>query len=83
MFLITHPLQYFSRKKSCLMLRKNIVEVSISGRNITSLRFADGIDALAEEEQKLEAPVESIENSKKKKKTAKGIRGRSVLRRQN
>ena len=35
-------------------------KVSIGGRNITNLRFADDIDALAEEEQELEALVESI-----------------------
>ena len=35
-------------------------KVSIGGRNITSLRFADDIDALAEEEQELEALVESL-----------------------
>ena len=29
-------------------------KVSIGGRNITNLRFADDIDALAEEEQELE-----------------------------
>ena len=34
-------------------------KVSIGGRNITNLRFADDIDALAEEEQELEALVES------------------------
>ena len=33
--------------------------LSISGRNISNLRFADDIDALAEEEQELEALVES------------------------
>ena len=32
-------------------------KVSIGGRNITNLRFADDIDALAEEEQELEALV--------------------------
>ena len=32
-------------------------EVSIGGRNITSLRVTDDIDALAEEEQELEALV--------------------------
>ena len=32
---------------------------SSGGRNITNLRFADDIDALAEEEQELEALVES------------------------
>ena len=34
-------------------------KVSIGGRNITNFRFADDIDALAEEEQELEALVES------------------------
>ena len=34
-------------------------KVSIGGRNSTNLRFADDIDALAEEEQELEALVES------------------------
>ena len=32
-------------------------------RNITNLRFADDIDALAEEEQELEAPVESLDKT--------------------
>ena len=36
-------------------------KVSIGGRNITNLRFADDIDALAEEEQALEALVESLD----------------------
>ena len=35
-------------------------KVSIGGRNITNLQFADDIDALAEEEQELEALVESL-----------------------
>ena len=35
-------------------------KVSIGGRNITNLRFADDIDVLAEEEQELEALVESL-----------------------
>ena len=35
-------------------------KVSIGGRNITNLVFADDIDALAEEEQELEALVESL-----------------------
>ena len=38
-------------------------KVSIGGRNITNLRFADGIDALAEEEQELEALVESLDKT--------------------
>ena len=38
-------------------------KVSIDGRNITNLRFADDIDALAEEEQELEALVESLDKT--------------------
>ena len=38
-------------------------KVSIGGRNITNLRFADDIDALAEEEQGLEALVESLDET--------------------
>ena len=52
-------------------------KVSIGGRNITNLRFADDIDALAEEEQELEALVESLE------KPAQDIKWRSVQRRPN
>ena len=37
--------------------------VSIGGRNITNLEFADDIDALAEEEQELEALVESLDKT--------------------
>ena len=36
-------------------------KVSVGGRNISNLRFADDIDALAEEEQELEALVESLD----------------------
>ena len=49
--------------------------VSIGGKNITNLRFADDIDALAEEEQKLEALVST--------KSAQRIRWRYVPRRPN
>ena len=38
-------------------------KVSIGDRNITNLRFADGTDALAEEEQELEALVESLDKT--------------------
>ena len=38
-------------------------KVSIGGRIITHLLFADDIDALAEEEQKLEALVESLDKT--------------------
>ena len=36
-------------------------KVSMSARNITNLRFADDIDALAKEEQGLEALVENLD----------------------
>ena len=49
-------------------------KVSIGGINITNLWFADDIDALAEEEQELEALVGSLD------KLAQGIRWRSVQR---
>ena len=39
---------------------EHVGKVNIGGRNITNLRFADDIDALAEEEQELEALVESL-----------------------
>ena len=38
-------------------------KVSIGGRNITNLRFADDIDTLAEEQQELEALVESLDKT--------------------
>ena len=50
----------FFSNGSCLMPLEEHGKVSIGGRNITNLRFADDIDALAEEEQELEALVESL-----------------------
>ena len=38
-------------------------KVSLGGRNITTLRFADNTDALAEVEQELEALVESLDKT--------------------
>ena len=38
-------------------------KVSIGGRNITNLRLPDDIDVLAEEEQELEALVESLDKT--------------------
>ena len=38
-------------------------KVSIDGRNITSLRFADDIDALDKEERELEALVENFDRT--------------------
>ena len=44
-------------------LEEHDEKVGIGGRNITNLRFADDIDALAEEEQELEALVESLDKT--------------------
>ena len=46
-------------------------KTSIGGTNITNLRFADDIDALAEEEQELEALVESLDKTSVGNRTGK------------
>ena len=53
---VTHLLQRIMSNA----LEEHDEKVCISGRNITNLRFADDRDALAEEEQELEALVESL-----------------------
>ena len=52
-------------------------KVNIGDRNITNLRFVDDTDALAEQQQSLETPVENLD------KMAQDIRWSSVLRRPN
>ena len=47
-------------------LEEYVRRVSIGGRNITNLEFADDIDALAEKEQELEALVESLDKTYKR-----------------
>ena len=44
-------------------LEEHDEKASMGGRNITRLRFADGIGALAEEEQELEDLVESLDKN--------------------
>ena len=44
-------------------LEEHDEKISIGGRTITNLRFADGIDALAEEDQKLEALFEGLDKT--------------------
>ena len=44
-------------------LKEHNGKVSIGGRNITNLRFADDTEALAEEKQELEALVESLDKT--------------------
>ena len=54
----------FFSNGSCLMPWKNMMgRLVIGGRNITNLRFADDIDALADEEQELEALIESLDKT--------------------
>ena len=42
----THPLQHFSLSNMSNALKEHDGKVSIGGRNITNLRFADDIDAV-------------------------------------
>ena len=58
---VTYPLQHFYGRLMSDALEKHDGKVSIGGRKITSLRFADDTDALAEEQQELEALVESFD----------------------
>ena len=44
-------------------LEEHDEKVSMGGKNITNLRFADDIVALAEEEQELEALIESLDKT--------------------
>ena len=59
----THPLQHFLERIMSDALEEHDGKASIGGRNITNLRFADDIDALAEEEQELEALVGSLDKT--------------------
>ena len=63
-----HSLQYFLKKIMSDALEEHDGKVSLGGRTITNLRFADDIDALAEEKQELEAPVESLDKTCKRYK---------------
>ena len=50
---LTHPLQHISGKDHDRCLRNHEGTVSIGGRTITNLRFADYIEGLAEKEEEL------------------------------
>ena len=43
---VTHPLQHFFERIMSDSLEEHDGKVSIGGRNITNLRFADDIDVL-------------------------------------
>ena len=53
----------FHERIMSYVLEEHDGKVRIGGRNITKLRFADDIDAVAEEEQELEALVESLDKT--------------------
>ena len=59
----THPLKYFFERIISDILEEYEGKVIIDGRNITSLRFTDDTDSLVEEEQELEALVDSLDNT--------------------
>ena len=95
MFSFTHPFQHFFLERIMSdALQENDGKVSIGERTISKLRFADNINALAEEKQELETIVESLnrictrckleisaEKTKLMKKTAPmTFRGRSMLK---
>ena len=60
---LTHPLQHISGKDHDRRLRNHEGTVSIGGRPITNLRFADDIDGLAGEEEELANLVERLEKN--------------------
>ena len=61
MSFVTHLLNIFLEWIMSDALEEHGRTVSIGGRNITNLRFADNIDALAEEEEELKVLVESLD----------------------
>ena len=63
MLSFTHPLKYVFERIMSDALEEHERKVSIGGRNITNLRFADDTDAIVEEEQELEALVESLDKT--------------------
>ena len=60
---VTHPLQHFLERIMSDGMEEHDGKVSIGGRKITNLRFSDDIDALAEEEQELEALLENLDKT--------------------
>ena len=58
--LLSHTLQNFLERIMSDAMEEHDGKVSIGGRKITNLCFADDIDAAAEEEQALENLVESL-----------------------
>ena len=60
---LTHPLQHISGKDHDRRLEVHESTVSIGGRTIINLRFADDIDGLAEEIEELANLVERLDKA--------------------
>ena len=60
---LTHPLQHISGKDHDRRLEDHEGTVSIGGRTITNLHFADDIDGLAGEEEELANLVERLDKA--------------------
>ena len=60
---LTHPLQHILQRIMSDALEDHEGTVSIGGRTITNLRFADDIDGLAGEEEELEKLVECLDKA--------------------
>ena len=54
---------FFLERIEADALEEHDGKISISGRTVANLRFVDDIDALAEEEQELEALAESLDKT--------------------
>ena len=63
MYTLTHPLQHSSGKDHDSALEDHEGTVSIGGRTITNLRFADDIDGLAGKEEELANLVERLDKA--------------------
>ena len=60
---VTHPLQIFLERIMTDALEDHEGTVSIGGRTITNLRFADDTDGLAGEEEELAKLVECLDKA--------------------
>ena len=60
---LTHTLNIFLERITTDALEDHESTVSIGGRTITNLRFADGIDGLAGEEEELANFVERLDKA--------------------
>ena len=59
----TYPVQFSPKKNIFDSVEENDGKTSIDGRNVTSLRCADDIDALILKGQELEALVENLDRT--------------------